>query len=128
MNGRQIAGVVGGVILLLIIFLLGLRIFTNIFSPSPKKVEKVETVSKNSNTQWKKSVEKRFQKNNTEHKIINSRLDKHADAISDLQSQIDSLREKPKEGTEIVELKKEQPKKKNKYKKGWDFRDFPENW
>ena len=121
-NGWKI---VLGVFLFLVVFIGLLFGIEYLFTKRDIKKENTTITSP-----WKKSVEKRFQKNNAEHKIINARLDKHADAISDLQLQIDGIKNGKTElsKTENLEAKKEQPKKVNKYQKGWDYKDFPENW
>jgi len=135
MNGRQIAGVVGGVILLLILFILGLYCFTNIFSPSPKKVEnKIETISKDSHTQWKKRVDKTLKNHEERLTGVEERQEKDANAITDIQSQLDDLKGEKTEKTEIEEPEvstKEKPK--NKYPEGWNsrkttYKRFPQNF
>ncbi|MFA5870796.1 MAG: hypothetical protein WC842_02825 [Candidatus Paceibacterota bacterium] len=106
----------------IVIIILGL-LFAWIFGAFASSVP-VETTKRVTQTQsWKKSVdkilfnhEKRIAKLEKKDKEQDFRLDKHADAISDLQEQINGIN---------------QPKKENKYKKGWDcpdYPDFPENW
>ncbi|TSC52187.1 MAG: hypothetical protein LiPW41_398 [Parcubacteria group bacterium LiPW_41] len=136
MTGRQILQVVAGVILVLALFVFGLYCLTNIFSPSSKEVEnkKIETVSKNSHTQWKKKVDKTLKNHEERITGVEERQEKDADAITDLQSQINDLKGEKPEKNEIEEPEvdaKEKPK--SKYPEGWNskkttYKRFPQNF
>jgi|GEM_PF-2928519 len=102
-----------------IALIIALSVFATWWIMKPSQVLDKQSVYYSSK---KGSVEERFKKNDTEHRAINSRLDKHAEAIGDLESQIQDLHtEKSEEG----ELK---VAPRQKYAKGWDYIDFPENW
>lgn len=109
-------------------------LFTNIFSGSPtqtpdqgknKKEQQIVKKKAPPLPSWRKEVERRLKKNDTDHKIIDSRLDRHADAIDYLENEINKVKEEKKEISKEV---KPNSGIQKKFTKGWDFKDFPENW
>ncbi|RJQ26044.1 hypothetical protein C4565_07450 [Candidatus Parcubacteria bacterium] len=124
---NRIVTIVIGVLVLLGIFAAAIY-----FLDSPTtKVEpknKVETVKKVSPSIRKQldNHEKEIQAGKKKDKEQDFRLNKHAEAISDLEQRLNEL--KTDSSSTRSDSSSEKKSKIRKYTKGWDFKDFPENW
>ena len=131
-NRKKVLKITGFVILFLALFIgalfLGEYLLSSNSENSTQKKEQVEAPSSREKAVNKRldNHEKRIVKLEKHAKITDKRLDLHADAIGDLQEQINKLKDKPEKKMEADA--DTQPQKENKYKKGWDYQDFPENW
>lgn len=126
---NRIVTIVIGVLVLLGIFAAAIYFLD---SPTTSRVEsknKIETVKKTTPSikRQLEDHETRIKKGEKKDREQDFRLDKHANAISDLESRLNGLITDssfvPSDSTSI-----KTGKKIRKYTKGWDFKDFPENW
>jgi uncharacterized protein HemX len=124
-NGVSKGRVFLGSAMVIIVLGLLLALVFGVFTSDPVKKTKKVTAMQTQTKSWKKSVDKTLTNHEKRIRDLEGRMDKHADAISDLaNSQLGT--DKP-----IQEPKKEaeKPSKLKKYiSKGWDYKDFPENW
>ena len=130
MNRRTVS-VILGVILLLALFVVAIYYFGFSTTKNVEPKSKVGTVKKVAPSVRERldNHEKRLQAREKKDREHDFRLNKHAEAISDLEKQLNEFKDSSvtKDSGKIAEKRKKE-KKPQKYYPGWDYKDFPENW
>jgi len=128
-NGWKIAlGVFASLVVFICLLFLIEKAF---FGGETKEKSKIVNTEKQAfSPSWKKKVDKTLNNHGARINDLEDRVDRNANAITDLQSQVNEWKNGKEQKSEVNQT--EQPLEKNKYQKGWNEKkkpvDYKDSW